>query len=238
MKQLLKAFCLSSILFLAVGCGGSDDESDGNGGAAPAQACSGQSDCPEEHACVTIAGESFCQPTCNISADVCGSNASCGGVGVMSINVCTPAEEAPAASEEETTEEAAPAPEEQPSLPCGSDADCAEFDANAICAQFEGVKDCTIPCAEEADCDMPAIGGFSVDFLTCLPDEADSSRSACLPDAACFADPMSCVTLPSAGDLEGLLPDTEGFGEDFDEGGEGGGEEEEEEEDPFDDFDF
>ena len=235
MKKVLKALCLVSVVLMAVGCGGSDEESESTGGAAPAQSCVGQSDCPDEFACVTTAGMSYCQPTCTGSIDACGANASCGGVGAMSINVCTPEPEAPAASEEQ----AAPTPEEQPKLPCASDADCMEFQANAICAQFEGVKDCTIPCSVEADCDTPAIGGFSVDFLTCLADEGDASRSACLPDAACFANPLSCVTMPGGDDLEELL-DGRGFGDEFGEGfDEAGGEEEDEEEDDFfDDFDF
>ena len=72
-------------------------------------------------------------------------------------------EETPA---EEATEEDAPAPEEQPSLPCATDADCSKFDSGAICAQWDGVKDCTIPCTEESDCDIPANGGFSVVFMT------------------------------------------------------------------------
>jgi len=213
MRTLFGAVCLLSVIFLAVGCGGSDDESEGGANGYGGPACVTQSDCGDEAACVTAAGMSVCQPVCTGSIDECGVSASCGGVGAMSINVCQPAkEEAPA---EEATEEDAPAPEEQPTLPCVTDEDCSKFDSTAICAQWEGAKDCTIPCTQESDCDIPAIGGFSVDFMTCLEDEADTSRMACLPDAACFADVMSCVTLPSMPGMDGL------DGLDMEEGGEG-----------------
>ena len=220
MNKFLKAFGLASIVFLAIGCGGSDDDSEGGANGYGGPACVTQSDCGDNAACVTAAGMSVCQPVCTGSIDECGASASCGGVGAMSINVCQPAqEETPA---EEATEEDAPAPEEQPSLPCATDADCSKFDSGAICAQWDGVKDCTIPCTEESDCDIPAIGGFSVDFMTCIPDEADTSRMACLPDENCFADVMSCVTLPSMPGMDGLdgldgLP----TGDSEEEGGEG-----------------
>jgi hypothetical protein len=106
----------------------------------------------------------------------------------MSVNVCQPAPEA----EEEA--QAEPVPEEQPTLPCSTDEDCQEFSEIAICAMFEGVRDCTIPCGAEADCDMPTVMGVNIDFLTCLADEGDASRNACLPDKACWANPTSCIS--------------------------------------------
>ena len=214
MNNVLKAVGVASVLFLAIGCGGSDDESEGGANGYGGPSCVTQSDCDDGFACITALGMSVCQPVCTGTIDECGTSASCGGIGAMSIDVCQPAkEEVPA---EEASEENAPTPEEQPTLPCVTDEDCSKFDSGAICAQWQGTKDCTIPCAQESDCDIPAIAGFSVDFMTCLEDEADSTRMACLPDEKCFADPMSCITLPSLPGMEGL----DGF--DFDEGGEDG----------------
>ena len=224
MKNLIKALSLISITFLIAGCDSSDNKSEENANGYGGPACVTQSDCGDNAACVTAAGLSVCQPICTGSVNECGASASCGSIGATSIDVCQPEkEEAPA---EEATEDNAPAPEEQPTLPCETDADCSKFDSGAICAQWEGTKDCTIPCAQESDCDIPSIGGFSVDFMTCLADEADPSRMACLPDAACFENPTSCITLPSTPGLDGF----EGFGM--------GESQEDDEADEDDDFDF
>ena len=228
MRPIYRTFYLFLAALLFTACG-SDGSSDG-GGAAPAQACSGQSDCPENYVCLTVAGESYCQPNCTGSADACGARATCGSVGALSIDVCQPEDDDSdnSGGGGMASGENAPKPDEQPKLPCATDADCEQFEAGAICAEFEGQRDCTIPCEQESDCDMPSIGGFSVDFLTCLPDEGDNSRSACVPDAACFSDPLSCVTLPSPADLCNGLPgcDDEGLpgsGDEDDDGFPGGG---------------
>ncbi len=187
--------CLVSVL--ALGCEAADD-------AASAAPCSGQSDCPDGSACVSMMGAMTCQLDCTASITACGAESSCAGVGSLSVNVCQPEAEEPAEGE-------TPKPEEQPSLPCAVDADCAKFQANAICVQFDGVKDCTIPCSVEEDCTSPDMMGFQVDFMTCLADEADESRMACVPDVACLADVMSCVTLPEGfGDLDMGGMDMEG----------------------------
>ena len=175
-KALLVVGILS--FFLVLGCD-SEDEAGGT-------PCSGQSDCGAESACVSANATTVCQLNCSLDANLCGAEASCTGVGAstMSVNVCQPAPE----PEEE------PVPEEQPSLPCSIDEDCQKFSSIAICAQYDGVRDCTIPCAQESDCDMPTVMGVNVDFMTCIPDEGDTTRMACLPDEACFADPMSCMS--------------------------------------------
>ena len=221
---------------LSFGCGDGDGDASANNGAAPAQSCSGQSDCAQDYACVTTAGVSYCQPVCTASANECGASASCGSVGATSVNVCQPEDDS--SDSNSSPEEAAPKPDEQPKLPCSTDADCAQFDAGAICAEFEGEKDCTIPCTQESDCDVPAIGGFSVDFLTCLPDESNTMRSACVPDAACFANPLDCVTLPDPTDFgDGFPTDGEDGGDGF--GGDGfDGDGFDGEGDPSDEFDF
>ena len=223
MKNLMKVLSFVSIICLIGGCDSSDNESEGSANEYGGPACVTQSDCGENAACVSAAGLSVCQPICTGSVDECGVSASCGSIGATSIDVCQPAKEE--TSTEEATEENAPDPEEQATLPCVTDEDCSKFDSRAICAQWQGTKDCTIPCSQESDCDVPAIGGFSVDFMTCLSDEADPSRMACLPDAACFENPINCITLPSMPGLEGF----DGFGM---------GEDEEGDEDDDFDFDF
>ena len=161
-------------------CQGQDDCEDEN-------FCQGQGDCGDESACVQAGGASVCQLNCSLNADLCGAQASCTGVGAvsMSVNVCQPA------PEEETQAELVP--EEQPTLPCSTEEDCQQFSAIAICALFEGVRDCTIPCAEEKDCEMPTVMGVSMDFLTCIPDEGNTNRKACLPDKACWDKPTDCM---------------------------------------------
>ena len=80
-------------------------------------------------------------------------------------------------------------------MPCAADADCADVGADAVCAEWEGTKGCTTTCADEAACDMGEMFGFGVDFLTCGADASDATRSVCIPDPACVADPLTCVDL-------------------------------------------
>lgn len=97
----------------------------------------------------------------------------------------------------------APSPQAQPAIRCRTDAECQAFDTRAICAQFQGKRDCTIRCSQETECDPPTLGGPKLDFLTCIPDEGDNSRTGCLPDARCFDNPAACIEgLP--GGLGGL----------------------------------
>ncbi len=88
------------------------------------------------------------------------------------------------------TQPSAP-PAEPPRLPCKIDADC---DNGQVCAESGGVRDCTLPCANEEQCTPPATGGFVFDFLTCKKD--DKARSVCLPDAACYSNPLNCTKSP------------------------------------------
>lgn len=65
-----------------------------------------------------------------------------------------------------------PEPEEEPRIPCMTDAECDALTAGAICVEWKGARDCTIPCTMETVCDLPAAGGIVFDFLTCLEDAA------------------------------------------------------------------
>ena len=137
-------------------------------------------------------------------------------VGSTSVSIC----EEPKEETSSGGEQSAPEPEEEPRIPCKTDAECDALQSGLICAQFQGQRDCTIPCSQESDRDTPAVGGMSIDFMTCIADEGDSSRNACLPDVACFNNPMDCVTMPGMDDMGGMddmddMDDFDDFDDDF-----------------------
>ncbi len=209
MKNLLILFATISLAL--TGCGDDDSDSSGGGtaGNGPSNSVSGcetSSDCPDGHACIQVgAGPAGCVPTCSLSANECSGSAECAGVGVLEVSVCQP----------EPEPEDPPTPETQPKIPCRVDADCAAAHPTAICAEWRGARDCTIPCMNEETCDPPAIGGVTMDFLSCSDDErSDKDRTACLPREECFNDPFSCISgFPGiGGGGEGGIPeDLPGF---------------------------
>ncbi|MDP7040030.1 MAG: hypothetical protein QGI45_12780 [Myxococcota bacterium] len=199
-----------------LGCSGEENPNDIN-----STPCSGQSDCADGTACVRSGTISACQIECTADINACGSSGTCSGVGSMSVNVCQPEPESDDGSSSSSSSSssgggntAQPDPEEQPALPCSSDAECAKLEAGSICALFKGSRDCTVPCTQESQCDMPAMMGYSVDFFTCIADEGDSSRDACLPDEACFSNPMSCMSV-SFGDDDGDWGDDDDWDDSF-----------------------
>lgn len=192
------ALCLLASL---TACGGSDSDGDsGENDNSAAMDCNVSSDCDDGFVCLEIAGSRGCAPTCEGQADECGASGSCGGVGVTTVDVCQEKEAT------EPTAENPPEPEEQPRLPCETDADCSDIQAGLICVEFQGQKDCTIPCGVESDCDLPSAQGIEIDLLACEADEADASRTGCVPDLACFDNPASCITVPGAEIPGGGLP--------------------------------
>ena len=228
------AVVFSALMLLGttlVGCG-----DDGGGGAAgDATTCSQMSDCPTGTVCLVTAGLGLCQLDCSVSSDECGASASCAGVGALEVSICQETkEEGEEKAAEEVTEE------DVPYIPCATDADCTPLDPGAICAEFKGRKDCTIPCnnqGEKSECNMPPMMGVSMDFLICNPDEADTSRLACLPDEACFSDMMSCMDLGMFG--AGMEDGFGGFDGSGDGGDDGGDDDFGDDFDDFDDdFDF
>ena len=101
-----------------------------------------------------------------------------------------------------------PTPVEQPRVPCGTDDECKPLDPRAICAQFQGRRDCTIPCAQEQECDIPSLGGPKLDFMTCIPDEGETPNdhlierwvNSDLRDGAIIASPtITSFVLESSG---------------------------------------
>lgn len=81
-------------------------------------------------------------------------------------------------------------PSEPPKLPCKTDDDC---EGDTVCAEFQGERECTITCTSETDCDVPSVGGISVDLLTCGQDEGQD-RTVCLPDLDCYPNVASCIS--------------------------------------------
>jgi hypothetical protein len=184
-------------LALASGCGGDDggpNGPDAGGGTGtgttggPGSPCATAADCGENTICVSFGvGPGACTIECTANGDECSASGGCEGVGTLSVSVC---------NDEPSDPNAPPNPQAAPMLKCETDADCEELQAGTICAQWKGSKECTIPCSAETDCDTPSFEGVSVDFLACLEDEADSSRMACVPDEACFANPIDCIDFP------------------------------------------
>jgi len=213
MKTVIQIAAAALVALWMIGCGDDNGSSSGGPEAGMGPACSSMLDCADGTICVSAGGAGYCSLDCSVSASACSASAACEGVGSLTVSVCQPAPE---------EEEQSPTPEEEPRIPCATDAECQVLQANAICAQFEGIKDCTIPCAVESDCDTPSIGGMGVDFMTCIPDEAQTDRTACLPRKECFTDPMSCISMPG---MDGM-----------DMGGMGGSDEGSDEEDDFGDF--
>ncbi|MBV72483.1 MAG: hypothetical protein CMH52_14255 [Myxococcales bacterium] len=192
LKKIMIFMALAGVSLF--GCGGDDSDGDsGGGGAAP---CTTSSDCPSGHACIQVGpAPAGCVPTCSVSGSDCSGSAECAGVGLLEVNVCQP----------EPDPMNPPSPEEQPKIPCQVDADCAAAHPNAICAEWRGARDCTIPCMNEQACDPPSFAGITLDFSTCTDDErTDKMRTACLPREECFNNPLNCISgFPGGGDLPG-----------------------------------
>lgn len=173
-------------LVVLAGCGGVGGRATGDEPgpvAAEGDACSSNADCGAELVCLAYgADQGGCVPTCTASADDCGAEASCGGVGLLEVDVC---QDEPSQTEP---------PEEPPRIPCREDADCQALGADLVCAEAWGVRDCALPCERERDCAMPSVGGFAWDMFTCASDEGDPSRDVCVFDPACLDDPMACLS--------------------------------------------
>ena len=188
MKSLI-IVSITACLALA-GCGEDGNSSNSNsnstnGPEGSVSSCATSSDCPDGHACIQLgAAPAGCVPTCSVSGNECSGSAQCAGVGLLEVDVCQP----------EPDPMSPPSPETQPKVPCKVDADCQTAHPEAICAQWRGAKDCTIPCMNESACDPPTIGGITMDFMSCIDDErTDKERTACLPREECFNNPLSCI---------------------------------------------
>lgn len=184
--RIVNTLVLSTLWLTLAACNG-DGKSPGNGNGKADSTCYAVSDCGDGLVCLAYGSSpGVCTPTCELNADACSANATCGGAGLV-VDVCEP-------DDKRTKDGEVPSEDEVPRLPCDTDAECADVASDAICMNYRGHKDCTIPCEVESNCDLPSLGGITMDFLTCAEDESDPSRSGCVPDEACFANPMNCIS--------------------------------------------
>ena len=179
-----------------VACGAEDGEAPGDN----AGTCFSSADCSGAMVCVSAGtGPGGCVPQCEVGAGECGGRASCQGIGAVSVDICQP----------QPSPEAPPKAEEAPQLVCESDEDCAALQQGAICAEWNGIKSCTIRCEAESACNVQGFQALGVtittDFLACLPDESNSDRSACVPDESCFDAATGGGTVPCVSvDVDGF----------------------------------
>lgn len=188
MFPALLSCALGALTLSLTACGGgddgaSDDPDDGDLKATGEGPCDSPSQC-EGDACVALLDgdnpPNYCTEPCS---GTCPDGFYCDGdtFALVGFSFCrygdTPSEDPP---------------EEAPRRPCRADGEC---EAGEICATWDGERSCTLPCGEESDCTPPPAGGFTFDYLTCGPDEtAGQDRDACVPDPACFEDPLACTT--------------------------------------------
>lgn len=182
MRVLSIGFALGAVALGTTGC---DDA------VVAGSTCTSTSECASGSTCVAYgSGAGTCLVDCSVSANACGGTAQCSGAGSASIDVC----QEPAKA---TNADNPPKEETQPRIPCTTDAECGAIATGGICVQWRGVRDCSFACSVEDDCTPPALAGTTVDFLTCKPDEGDTTRNACVPDEACWTSPQSCVKFGS-----------------------------------------
>jgi hypothetical protein len=94
-------------------------------------------------------------------------------------------------SEERSTTDTESSPQRPPRWPCAADSQCPQ---GLVCAEFEGLRDCTRACTDDAQCAMPGVMGMSASFSSCQRDASrKTARSACLPKKECLANPMACM---------------------------------------------
>lgn len=176
------------VVVMAAACGGSGS-SGVAGSAGLGDRCSTTGECEDGTVCMAYgSGGGVCALNCSADAGACGASAECAGVGSLSIETCQEPENVADA-------ESPPSEETRPYVPCATDAECSALESGAICAEWMGIRDCTLPCASATECNPPTIGGLTITFLECAPDEGDPSRDACLPDPACMANPLDCVSM-------------------------------------------
>ena len=71
-------------------------------------------------------------------------------------------------------------PEEPPSLPCSTDADCEDA---LICAEYMGERGCAPTCSTDDDC-VVSLSGVTFALAAC--GQEDGGRQVCLPREECY----------------------------------------------------
>ena len=188
MNRTTTVALFSLTVLAAAGCNPNDEE-----GGAPASevgsSCDSTLDCGEGLTCLSVGqAAGACQLNCSASADECGAEATCGGVGSLSVDVCQ-------SPESVADEDNAPEEEDRTSVPCTVDEDCSVMQSGAVCATWRDYRECTITCSGDSGCNPPAMMGVTMAFSECAPDEGDIERDVCLPNEDCFTAPMSCIDL-------------------------------------------
>ncbi len=172
------------LLLSLAGCGersGDDDD------AGAAGSCDTIADCDDGYLCLAYgSGGGACTLDCSLSADECGAGASCEGVGSVEVSACQDEDRVP-------DEGAPPDEDDRPRLLCETDADCAVYGDDVVCAEFQGARECSLTCNSDDDCNPPPIAGVTTIFSVCDADHGDSSRDVCLPNEDCWADPTACI---------------------------------------------
>ncbi len=184
-----EVFAIALMASVTAGCGA---------GAKEGKDCEYALDCNDGLVCVAY-GESAgtCNLDCSASADECGAEASCSGVGTVGIDVCQDSDKVV------TEDNPAEGEDDIPYIPCLDDAECRELGGGSrmVCGEWMGMRQCTLSCESEEQCSVVP----GIDFFTCLEDEGKTSRDICAPDMSCFTDPMACM------DLGTEFPDFPGF---------------------------
>lgn len=155
------------------------------GAAAEAKTPTGKGPCRDgaecrEGVCVEINEKTFCSKACGR----CPAGMACDAelFKRVGLSVCVP----------QATKQTKKPPQAPPRLPCSSDTECP---GALVCGQKMGMRDCTLPCTENAQCEMPPVLGARFDFFACQADDGQPSRTACLPKKACMMNPMSCFSM-------------------------------------------
>ena len=179
-------WCLLALSLLACGDGTKDKAGKAGKAGELATDCETSTDCSEALACLSIGGgQGSCSLICTASADECGAEATCAGVGSASIDVCQPPESV-------ADENNPPSEEERPTLPCKTDDDCEILQEGLVCGTWRATKECTLPCDTDDQCNPPPFGGMTISFLECGADEGED-RTICIPNEDCLNDPTQCV---------------------------------------------
>lgn len=161
--------------------------------------CKNASECASG-TCVAINDDTYCSQTCGSCPGgmVCDDKL----FQMAGVKVCL---KGTAASPPKIEENEPP-----PRLPCANDKQCPN---GLICAEMQGVRDCTKPCTAEEQCKIPEIMGMKIDFWSCQADQGSKKkpRQACLPKADCLANPASCMSI-NAGAMTNAMGGMMGMG--------------------------
>lgn len=189
----LRGFVLSLSIGLAASCSGSDSSSagtDGGGGGGGGDLletgdgpCDDGSECSGD-VCVALIDGNHPPVYCTQECGACPSDFYCDSdtFALAGLSFCRFGD---------TPTTIPDPPPEPPRIPCKGDDSCG---TGLVCATFEGERDCTLACTDEAQCSTE-LQGITFDMHNCEADQTPgTSRDVCLPDPACFTNPVNCIS--------------------------------------------